>query len=51
MSEKVRSGERRQAGWLYFVKGDNLEVWKARMARGGKKKSRSSSKKSKARRR
>ena len=51
MAEKVRAGEKRQSGWLYFVKGNNLEIWKARMARGGKRKSRSSSKKSKARRR
>ena len=52
MAEKVRAGERRQSGWLYFVKGDNLEIWKAKMARGGKRKSsRSSAKKSKARRR
>lgn len=38
MATKVRAGEKRQSGWLYFVKGNNLEVWKAKMARGGKKK-------------
>ncbi|MBS3147195.1 hypothetical protein J4471_05890 [Candidatus Woesearchaeota archaeon] len=51
MAEKVKSGEKRQSGWLYFVKGNNLEIWKAKMARGGKKKSRSAAKKSKSRRR
>lgn len=32
--EKVKAGEQREAGWLYFVKGENLEVWKAKMSRG-----------------
>ena len=36
-SIKVKAGETRQSGWLYFVRGDELEVWKAQMARGGKK--------------
>jgi len=36
--EKVYEGETRQKDYLYFVKGDNLEVWKAKMSRGGKKK-------------
>ncbi len=48
MSEKVKAGEKRQSGWLYFVKGTNLEIWKAKMARGGKRKSKA---KAKARRR
>ncbi len=51
MAEKVKAGERRQSGWLYFVKGDGLEIWKAKMARGGKKKSKSTAKKTKAKRR
>jgi len=51
MAEKVKAGEKRQSGWLYFVKGDNLEIWKAKMARGGKRKSKSTTKKTKARRR
>lgn len=38
MSEKVKEGETRQEGWLYFVKGENLEVWKAKMQHGRKKK-------------
>ena len=38
MSEKCKAGEKRQTGWLYFVKGDKLDIWKAKMARGGKKK-------------
>ena len=38
MAEKVRAGEKRQPGWLYFVKGNSLEIWKAKMARGGKRK-------------
>ena len=35
MSEKVKEGETRQKGFIYFVKGENLEVWKAQ---GGRKK-------------
>jgi len=35
---KVKSGEKRQKGFLYFVKGDNLEIHKAKMARGRRKK-------------
>ena len=38
MSVKCKAGEKRQSGWLYFVKGMGLEVWKAKMARGGRKK-------------
>ncbi len=38
MAVKVKAGEKRQAGWLYFVKGKTLEIWKARMARGRKRK-------------
>lgn len=38
MAQKVKPGETRQPGWLYFVKGQNLEIWKAKMARGGRKK-------------
>lgn len=34
---KVKKGEQREAGWLYFVKGENLEVFKCKMARRGKK--------------
>lgn len=47
MAQKVKSGEKREKGWLYFVKGKNLEVWKAKMARGRK---RSAKKKAKRRR-
>lgn len=39
MSEKVKEGELREEGYLYFVKGENLEVYKAKMSRGRKKKS------------
>lgn len=39
--EKVKEGETRQEGWLYFVKGENLEVWKAKMSRGRKAKKKS----------
>lgn len=35
---KVKEGEQRKDGYLYFVKGDDLEVYKAKMARGGRKK-------------
>jgi hypothetical protein len=35
---KVKFGEKRQEGFLYFVKGKNLEIFKVKMARGGKKK-------------
>ena len=38
MATKVKSGEKRAKGWLYFVKGDRLDVWKTKMARGRKKK-------------
>ena len=38
MAQKVKRGEKRAKGWLYFVKGANLDVWKAKMARGRKKK-------------
>ncbi|MBI2663488.1 hypothetical protein HYX15_03080 [Candidatus Woesearchaeota archaeon] len=37
MAVKVKAGEKRESGWLYFVKGKALEVWKAKMARGRKK--------------
>jgi|TARA_B100002003_G_C13816971_1_gene402376 hypothetical protein len=37
MAVRVKSGESRESGWLYFVKGKTLEVWKAKMARGRKK--------------
>jgi len=36
--EKVKEGEKRQPGYLYFVKGENLEVYKTKMARGRKPK-------------
>lgn len=45
MSVKVKSGEKREKGWLYFVKGDKLEIFKAKMARGGKKKKKAVKKK------
>lgn len=35
---EVYEGEKRQKGYLYFVKGDDLMVYKVKMARGGKKK-------------
>ncbi len=35
---RVKDGERRQDGYLYFVKGKNLEVFKTKMARGGRRK-------------
>ena len=48
MAQKVKAGEERQAGWLYFVKGENLELWKAPMSRGKKRsKAKKSSKKRK----
>lgn len=31
--EKVKSGEQRKSGFLYFVKGENLEVFKTPMKR------------------
>ena len=37
MAQKIKSGEKRAKGWLYFVKGNNLEIWKAKMARGRKR--------------
>ena len=37
MAVKVKAGEKRESGWLYFVKGKTLEIWKAKMARGRKK--------------
>ncbi len=49
MATKVKSGEKRAKGWLYFVKGNNLEVYKAKMARG-RKKSRKKAKKTTKRR-
>jgi|TARA_Y100000310_G_scaffold159627_1_gene159301 hypothetical protein len=45
MSQKVKAGEQRESGWLYFVKGKTLEVWKAKMARGGRKKKKTAAKK------
>jgi len=45
MSVKCKAGEKRQSGWLYFVKGMGLEVWKAKMARGGRKKKKGAKKK------
>ena len=45
MAQKCKHGEKRQPGWLYFVRGDNLEVWKAKMARGGRKKKKKAKKK------
>ncbi len=47
MAVKCKSGEKRQDGWLYFVKGKDLEVWKAKMARGGRKKKKATKKKKK----
>jgi len=44
MGVKVKAGEKRESGWLYFVKGANLEVFKAKMARGGKKKKKTAKK-------
>lgn len=38
MAIPVKKGEKRQSGWLYFVKGENLQVHKAKMSRGKKKK-------------
>lgn len=38
MSERVKAGEKRQKGWLYFVKGNDLQIHKAKMARGRRKK-------------
>lgn len=35
---RVKAGEKRQEGFLYFVKGKNLEVFKTKMARGGRRK-------------
>ena len=35
---KVKAGETRQSGFLYFVMGDDLIVHKTKMARGGRKK-------------
>ena len=34
--EKCRAGEKRAKGFLYFVKGDNLDIWKTPMKRRGK---------------
>lgn len=45
MSVKCKADEKRESGWLYFVKGNALEVWKAKMARGGRKKKKSVKKK------
>jgi hypothetical protein len=36
--EKVKKGETRKEGYLYFVKGKDLEVYKTKMSRGGRKK-------------
>ena len=47
MSVKCKAGEKRESGWLYFVKGNALEVWKAKMARGGRKKKKGAKKKAK----
>ena len=41
MSIKCEVGETRQPGWLYFVKGENLEIWKAEMQHKGRKKTES----------
>jgi len=41
VSIKVKPGEKRADGFLYFVKGKDLEVYKAKMARGGKRKKKS----------
>ncbi|MBU1204071.1 MAG: hypothetical protein KKG60_03320 [Nanoarchaeota archaeon] len=38
MATQVKKGEKRQEGFLYYVKGNNLEVFKVKMARGGKRK-------------
>lgn len=38
VSTRCKPGEKRAEGFLYFVKGKNLEIWKAKMARGGKRK-------------
>lgn len=42
---KVKPGETRQEGFLYFVKGIDLEVYKCEMARGKKPKKNKSKKK------
>lgn len=42
---KVKSSEKRQDGFLYFVKGKDLTVYKVKMARGGKKKKKKAAKK------
>ena len=44
-STKIKSGETRQSGFLYFVKGNDLQVYKSKMARGGKRKKTSAKKK------
>lgn len=49
--EKVKAGEQRQSGYLYFVKGMDLQVYKTKMARGRKKAKKTSKKTSKKKRR
>lgn len=34
---KVKEGEKRRDGFLYYVKGDNLDVYRTKMAKGRKK--------------
>ena len=37
MGEKIAETEiPREKGYLYFTKGDPLEIWKAKMSRSGK---------------
>ena len=39
MAEKIAETEiPREKGFLYFTKGDPLEIWKAKMSRSGKRK-------------
>ena len=36
--EEVKIGEVREEGYLYFVKGEDLKVFKVKMCRSGRKK-------------
>lgn len=39
MGEKIAETDiKREEGFLYFLKGNPLEIWKAKMGRGRKKK-------------
>lgn len=43
MAEKITDTDiPREKGYLYFTKGDPLEIWKAKMSRGGKSKKKES---------